>query len=261
VNQKIARSLVALEALWILLSRDYAGMWSVPDVFWRAPVAAGRWRYLLSPSLASVDRVLEVVAALLLVAIVAGIAPRACSFVAAILLYHLAPLETAIWSLGPEARGMTLAPTCLLVCAADLDDGWSLRLVQLLVVEIYLFSAIGKLERSGLSWGSAEHMRLWLLWFNQDSQMAVFTRLGPWIATKLWLCGVIGAATVIMEWSMPLMLFWKRSRLLLVPIALVFHIGVLLTMNIHVPEAWLVLVFVDWESLQARVRGHRYEPS
>ena len=95
-------------------------------------------------------------------------------------------------------------------------------LIQLLVVQIYFFSAIGKLERTGLSWGSAEHMQLWLLRFNQDSQSVVFGTLGPWIAQFGWLTGAIGAATVLFEWCMPQ------------------------AMNIHVPEAWLILVLVDW---------------
>jgi len=42
-----------------------------------------------------------------------------------------------------------------------------------------------------------------------------------------------------------------------VPAALLFHIGVLLAMNIHVPEAWLVLVFVDWMAVAQQMRARR----
>ncbi len=97
-------------------------------------------------------------------------------------------------------------------------------------------------------------MRLWLLWFNQDTQSVVFGTLGPWLAQYAWLCGLIGAATVVMEWTMPLALFWRPSRVVLVPVALAFHVGVLLSMNIHVPEAWLILVLVDWTALSRRLR-------
>ena len=273
-NLAIARILVAAHALWVLASRNYAAMSDVPAVFWRPALESVRWRYLIAPGHGSLEYLLQALAALALVGAIIGIAPRVCCALAALLLYHLAPLETVIWNGAPEARGMTLAPAALLIFAASPsadalalwprargepraaggEYGWALKLVQLLVCQIYVFSAIGKLVRTGLSWGSAERMQLWLLWFNQDDQSVVFNTLGPWLAQHLWLCGLIGVATVVMEWLMPLMLFWRRSRLVLVPVALVFHVGVLLAMNIHVSEAWLILVFVDWVAVADRFR-------
>jgi len=278
VNLAVSRLLVAGHALWILASRDYAAMSDVPAVFWRDSASLIRWRFLIMPGHGDLERVLQLVAAGALIGALVGIAPRVCCAVAALLLYHLAPLETAIWSGAPEARGMTLAPTALLILAVSPSAdalalwprpeaaatprrsrryGWALRLIQLLVCEIYLFSAIGKLERTGLAWGSAEHMRMWLFWFNQDTQSVVFGTLGPWMAQYAWLCGLVGAGTMVMEWLMPLALFWRPSRLVLVPVALAFHVGVLLSMNIHVPEAWLILVFVDWAWLSQRLRRTR----
>jgi hypothetical protein len=224
-------------------------------VFWRVPL--DRWRFLIAPGHPALERGLQVAVVVALIGAIAGIAPRVCCVVAALLLYHLGPMETAIWTLAPEARGITLAPTALLVLSlarGDDEDGWALRLVQVLVVEIYLFSAIGKLERTGLGWGSAERIRTWMLWFGQDDQSLVFTSASRWLARHAWICGWIGASTVVMEWLMPVMLFWRRSRLVLVPIALGFHVGVLVSMNIHVPEAWLILVFVDWHAVASRLR-------
>ena len=51
-----------------------------------------------------------------------GVAPRVACFVAAILLYHLAPFEAAIWTTRPEARGLTLAPIALLLLAVAPSD-------------------------------------------------------------------------------------------------------------------------------------------
>ncbi len=104
--------------------------------------------------------------------------------------WHSSGTLLGVYDIAPTARELTIAPVAML-------------LIQLLVVQIYFFSAIGKLERTGLSWGSAEHMQLWLLWFNQDSQSVVFGTLGPWIAQFGWLTGAIGAATVLFEWCMP----------------------------------------------------------
>lgn len=275
-NLAAARVLVALQALWILLSRDYAALSNVPSVFWGGVPTALRWRFLVSPGHGALEGALQAGAGVALLGVLVGVAPRFSALLAALLLYHLAPLEALLWTGAPAARGLTLAPTALLILAvAPSGDalafwprprprpfrssryGWALRLIQLLVVEIYLFSAIGKLERTGLDWGSAEHIRLWLLYFNQDGQSVVFGRLGPWLAQHPWLCGAIGGGTVLLEWLMPLALFWRPSRLVLVPLALAFHVGVLLAMNIHVPEAWLVLVLVDWSALSSSWRRRR----
>lgn len=275
LNLAFARILVATHALWLLGSRDYAAVSGVPAVFWRPEDAGIRWRYLIVPGHADLERILQVAAGAALAGVILGVAPRVLALVAAVLLYHLGPLEAAIWTAAPIGRGMTVAPAALLVLAAAPcgdavalgrrrdgapplataeDYGWALRLIQLLVVEIYLFSAIGKLERTGLDWGSAEHMRMWLLWFHQDDQSRVFGALGPWLAQSLWMTGAIGLGTLVLEWTMPVALFSRRARLILVPAALLFHVGVLLAMNIHVPEAWLVLVLVDWSAVSRRLR-------
>ena len=266
-NLAIARILVALHSLWILLSRDYAAMADVPGIFWRHASEASRLRYLIVPGAGDIDALLQGIAAMALIAAIVGVAPRVACFLAGVLLYHLAPYETLIWQAAPDARGLTLAPIALLVLAASPSGdafslwprrkrrspaelsahyGWALRLVQMQVVAIYFFSAIGKVQRTGLDWGSAERMQLWLLWFNQDAESVVFGSLGPWMAQFAWLCGAIGVATVLFEWLSPLAITWRRSRTLFVVLALCFHVGTLLTMNIHVPETWLIVLLLDW---------------
>lgn len=266
-NLAAARVLVALHALWIVLSRDYAGMADVPAVFWSATTEMSRWRYLISPGAGAVEAALQGLAVVALVGAIAGLAPRLSCALSGVLLYHLAPLETLIWQPVPDARGLTLAPVLLLLLAASPSGdalalwprgrrrgmdfrsgrfGWALRLIQLQVVAIYLFAAIGKVQRTGFDWGSPERIRLWLLWFNQDVESVVFGTLGPWLAQFVWVCASIGIATLLLEWLMPLAIGWRRTRGALVAIALAFHVGILLAMNIHVPEAWLVVLLVDW---------------
>lgn len=272
-NLAAARVLVAAQALWILLSRDLSGLHTAPAVFWRTIPDSLQWRYLLVPGHPLADRLLQGVAVVALAAALLGVGTRLACAVAALALYHLGPLEAALYTSAPIGRGLTIAPVALLVLAAapcadalapgttaagadarSRAHGWPLRLVRLLVIEIYLFSAIGKLERSGWDWGSAAHMQRWFWLFNQEPVSVVFGTLGPMIARSPWLCGAIGAATVVMEWAMPLALFSRRAARWLVPIALLFHVAVLLTLNIHVPEAWLVLVLVDWDALTRRWR-------
>jgi hypothetical protein len=272
VNLGAARIAVGVLTLWILLSRDYWPMSDVPEVFWRHAPQDLRLRYLIPGPLA-MNRLLEGIATAAVVGVILGVAPRLCSAIAALLIYHLAPLEAAIWTGAPEARGMTLAPVALLILAVapsdaafsvrrprpsiahgpvagpSVDYGWPVRLLQLLVVEIYFFSAIGKVQRVGLDWGSPERIRQWLLWFNTDDQAVVFQEPGLWLARFPAVCAAIGIGTFLLEWGMPLALFSRVARWVLVPAALVFHAGILITMNIHVPEAWLLVVFVDWSRL------------
>lgn len=271
-NLGAVRVVVAVHALWILLSRDYAGIARAPAVFRSTIPDDVRWRYLIFEGGGDLDRAVQTLAILSLVLVLIGVAPRVAALLAAVSIYHLAPLETAMWTPSPYGRGMTLAPIALVILAAarsgdalslgrrvraperSWEYRWPLQLLGLLVVQIYLFSAIGKLGTAGLDWGSAENVRRWLLLFNTTSESSPFSFLGLWIADHPSLCAAIGVGTVLFEWSVPVALFWPASRVALIGMAMLFHVGTLLMMNIYVGEAWYLLVFVDWAWLGARVR-------
>ena len=274
-NLATIRIVVALHALWHVLSRDYAAISGLPQEFWRGVSSSARWRYLLFEGNPYPETIIQWVATAALVGALVGVYPRLSCFVAGIALYHLGPLETIIWTPAPLARGLTIAPIALLALSASpAGDAlslwprrqpeagrslsgkyrWPRALVQLLVCQIYLFAAYGKLVETGWAWGSAENIRLWLLWFNLEEQNAVFHTLGLWIADRPALCAAIGAGSLALEWTFILALFWRRARPWLISMAVVFHIGILLTMNIHVGETWLLLVFIDWDALAQRVR-------
>lgn len=276
VNLAAVRVIVALHALWHLLSRDYAAISGLPEEFWRGVSTSTRWRYLVFEGNASLEAIVQWIAIAALVGAFIGVYPRVSCFVAGIALYHLAPLEAIIWTPAPLARGLTIAPVALLALAASPsgdalrlwprperegqsvsgDYRWPLVLVQLLVCQIYLFAAYGKLVETGWAWGSAENIRLWLIWFNLEEQNAVFRTLGLWIADRPALCAAIGVGSLVLEWTFIVVLFWRKARPWLVPMAVLFHIGILLTMNIHVGESWLLLVFINWDALGRRVRAH-----
>jgi hypothetical protein len=279
----LARVLVAGHALWILLSRDLAAISGVPPVFWSGADAWALGRYLVLPGHGGLEAALQGLAIAALACAIVGLAPRLACAVAAPLLYHLAPLETLIWSAAPDARGLTLAPVALLLLAAAPSDhaltlwprprgedptavgvadrsaraaasrgrrpprprlryGWALRALHWMVLSIFFLSLVGKLQRTGLDWGSAEHLRLWFLWFTQDPDAAVFTRLGGWLATSPALAALAGAGTMLFE-ALALGAFaWRRAAPWFAACALLFHVGTLTAMNIHVPEAWLVVL-------------------
>lgn len=272
-NLAFVRIFVAAHALWILLSRDLGAISGLTD-FWVDVPPAVQWRYLLFPGHASLEQGLEALAVAATVAAMLGIYPRVACFLAGMLIYHLAPLETIIWSSTAFARGLTLTPILLIVLAAAPSGdayrlwpprrgrpvgpgwqyGWPRRLTFLLVAQIYLFAAWAKLLTAGLGWSSAENIRRWLLLYNLDDRW-VFHSAGLWIAEHPLLCLGVGVGTVAFEWVFVLAVFRRDARLLLVPLALAFQAGILIAMNIHVGETWLVLTFLDWDRVIDVVRG------
>ena len=266
-----ARVVLALQALWILLSRDLPALSALPPAFWSAVPAGARWRYLVFAGHQRLEVVLQAIALLALLGVVLGVGARACCFAAGLLLYHLAPLETLFYTASPWAAGLTVPVLGLLVLAAapcadalalrpsrpragPRDYGWALRLVRLFAAEAYLFSGWAKLRAAGLSWASAANIRAWLLLSNQDDQLAVFTGPGLWIADRPLLCALMGAAALLLDLGFVAAVFWRRGRPWLVALAAAFHLGILVTQNYAFLGAPLLLLFVDWEGWARRLR-------
>lgn len=266
-NLAAARIVFGSTSLWVLVSRNFAGISGLPSQFWSAVPASASWRYLDFGGHPALDLSLEWAAGIMLVCVIAGLVPRVSCFLAGLLLYHLAPLETIIWTPNPYARGLTISVLALLTLAfAPSGDRWTLqvsrnhrqpaegsdytwpmRLIQLFVAQIYLFSGFAKISHSGWRWASASNLRNWLLYFSEEDQVRVFHTLGPWLAARPLLCQIIGIGTLIFELVFITVLFSKTARRLLVPLALVFHLGILLGMNLAFLNVPQLLVFVDWD--------------
>lgn len=269
-NLAIARIIVAVHALWILLSRDYAAISGLSG-FWVAVPSTLRWRYLLFPGHADIETALQWLAVVALLAAIAGVYPRIACVVAGLLLYHLAPLESVIWSPSATARGLTLSPVLLVLLGAarsgdtlriwprltaspapSWEYGWPRRLTWLLIAEVYLFAAYSKLTASGLAWSSAANIRRWLLLFSLDEQWS-HRALGRWLADHPALCLAIGIGVVIFEWTFILAVFSRTARRILVTAALLLQVGIFFALSLNVGETWLVLTFIDWDQLTRRV--------
>jgi hypothetical protein len=259
------RVVVALHALWLLLSRDLAGIAGLPADTWAGVADTARWRFLIFEGHPGRERALVLVAALALLGAALGVLARACCLVAGLLLYHLAPLETIVLTPSPYVKGFTLAvPALLALSAAPCADAlallprrgpaaaaweyaWPVRLLQVLLAQVYLFSAWGKLFRVGPAWASAVNIERWLHMFNQRDQLVVFEALGPWIAARPGLCLLIGITTLALELSFVSVLFWRAARRALVPLIAAWHVGIALAMNIAFLNVPLLLAFVDWD--------------
>jgi hypothetical protein len=265
-NLAVARIAAAGTALWILLSRNLGDISGLGTAFWHEVPATARWRFLLFPGHAGTEHVLTLIALAALVGALLGIVPRWCCLVAGLLLYHLAPLESIIWSTSPMARGLTLPTLALLVCAAGPSGdalalragaptqrswlyGWPLRLIQVFLVESYFFAAMSKVRLNGLSWGSPQNLSNWIRIFTQSPGHAVYHQIGGWIASRPLLAGAVGYGTLLFEFSMVVALFSKRLRPWFATGAILFHAGIYFTMNITFNSWPLLLAFYDWDRL------------
>jgi hypothetical protein len=275
VNLAAVRILVAVHALWILLSRDLAGISGLPPETWAGVAATTRWRFLVFEGRPGLEAALTALAALALLCAACGVLARGACLVAGLLLYHLAPLETIVLTPSPYVKGLTLAVPALLALAASpcadavalrrgprrvtgaeaWEYAWPVRLLQLLVAQVYLFSGWAKLLRVGPGWSAAENVERWLHFFNQRDQLVVFHGLGPWLAQHRGLCLSIGVATLALELSFMVVLVSRRARRILVPLTALWHAGILFAMNIAFLNAPLLLAFVDWSALRRQPSG------
>jgi Vitamin K-dependent gamma-carboxylase len=274
-NLAAARIVFAATSLWVLVSRNFAGVSGLPAEFWSGVSASARWRYLDFGGHPSLERALEQSAAVALVCVIIGVLPRLSCFLAGMLLYHLAPLESIIWTNSPYARGLTISVLALLTLAfspcgdcwtllpsrepkqADSagDYTWPVRLIQVFIVQIYFFSGYSKIFYAGWGWASPSNLRNWMLYFAEADQTRVFHSLGAWIAARPVICGVIGVGTLVFELGLFTVLFSRTARRLLVPLVAVFHVGILLSMNLVFLNVPQLLVFADWDGLEGWIRA------
>lgn len=260
-NLAVARVLLAGTALWMVLSRfDLPSVLTFPAEMWAGVGAARRARFLLGAPL-ELEQTLYAALHATLVAALLGLYPRLACFASGLLLYHFAPFETIIRSPNPYLRGLTIPALGLLILsfaphvrrwrvfpAADDDaPAWPLRLVQVLLCQIYFFAGYAKLVTSGLEWPAAENVRRYLLLLNQGLSNAPAGSLGYAVADLPWACTLLGWGGLALELLFPLVLFSRVARLVLLPLAVVFHVGNGVLFRIFFQNVFLLLLFVDWD--------------
>jgi hypothetical protein len=250
---RLARAVLALHALWILLSRpELPSLARWPRVFWDglAPGLAARFGAGMLPEAAEQALFGMLLAAL--VASAAGLWPRAACLVAGLLLYHFAPQEEILAGIPHTSfGGLTLATIGLPVLAfADTprrrappspEFRWPLAMIRLVFSLAYLFPALAKLRFSGPGWFTAGNIAGWLS-LNHALTGAPWA---PWLAARPWACWAIALFTLGLELLFPLAVFSRRAALVLVPAAAAFHLGTLFALGYFFPSLPLLLLFVD----------------
>jgi HTTM domain len=261
-NLAVARVLLAGTALWMVLSRvDLPSVMEFPAEMWSGVGGARGARFFLGAPLV-LERTLYAALHATLVAALFGLYPRLACFASGLLLYHFAPFETIIRSPNPYLRGLTIPTLGLLIlsfaprmerwrvfgeAAAEATPAWPLRLVQVLLCQIYFFAGYAKLVTSGLAWPAAENVRRYLLLLNQGLSSTPAGSLGYAVADLAWACALLGWCALAFELAFPLVLFSRAARLVLLPLAVLFHLGNGLLFRIFFQNVFLLLVFVDWD--------------
>lgn len=283
LNLAVARILFAGTALWIVLSRpDLPSILAFPDAIWRTVPDANRLRYLLVLGLTA-ERILFLTLTFSLLLALIGCWTRVTCLVSGLLLYHFAPLETIVWTPDPYLRGLTLPTLGVIVLSFSACDGalspvagrhtaplispehrWPIRLLQLLLVEVYWFAGIAKLRNAGFAWPDAENVQGYLMAYAQIAGIGGAPTIGYRIAAHPAICSLIGWTGLLVELLFPLALLSRRAAAILVPMGLLIHAGTALLMRIFFLDALLLLIFVDWSKVRSSpspLRGRLPDPA
>jgi hypothetical protein len=257
------RVILALQALWILLSRpDLPDFARWPAEFWVLCGRALPARFGIVGLGVGVEHALFLVLHAALLAALLGLRPRLACLLSGLLLYHFAPFEEVIARMPHTAfGGLTVPAVGLLVLsfaaapawrgAPSADYRWPFALVQLLFAFGYFFPALAKLRFSGPGWFTAENIRYYAL-----GNLAVTgAPLAAWVAQRPVVCRLIALGTLALEGLSPLVVFSRAFAMAFVPAALAFHIGIVLVIGYFFPSLPLLLLLLDWNAL-----GRRLDP-
>lgn len=133
--------------------------------------------------------------------------------------------------------------------------GWPVRTAMLVIALAYLVAGLHKIAGAGgLGWASSDNMR-WLLYVASDAQGHNASAL--WIAEHPSIAHLAAYGLLATESLFFLVLLAPRLRWVFVPAVIALHIGTWVTLGLDY-SAWVlcvVVVFVNWTSIPARVSG------
>lgn len=189
-----------------------------------------------------------------------GLAPRAAAAVCAVSTFvllgaaqavgatfhcHHLVLFPALLVFAPSADALSLRhprPNA----ARQLAYGVPLRGAALLLGTFFLFPAIWKLRAAGFEWASPERLSALLRYKWAESGFVPVFQIDLHPA----LLHVAGLLVIAVELAiLPLVLF-RKTRPFVVPLALAFHLGTLLTLDISFTSLWLFYgALIDWDRI------------
>jgi hypothetical protein len=134
--------------------------------------------------------------------------------------------------------------------------GYPILLLRVLLAWSYFSSAVIKIRVAGLSYLSPDNLSSLAIVHSLDNLHDTHFRLAFWLPHVREYLPVFVALVVLWELSFPLAIFFRRARLIILAMGIVFHLGTLFFMNIFFPyHLAMYMVFVDWARLRRRVEG------
>jgi hypothetical protein len=134
--------------------------------------------------------------------------------------------------------------------------GYPILLMRVLLAWSYFSSAVIKIRVAGLSYLSPDNLSSLAIVHSLDNLHDTHFRLAFWLPHVREYLPVFVALVVLWELSFPLAIFFRRARLIILAMGIVFHLGTLFFMNIFFPyHLAMYMVFVDWARLRRRVEG------
>lgn len=261
-NLIAGRVLLAATGLWMVLSRpDLPSVAGFPAEMWELVSFARRVRfgYVLP---VEVEWVLFALLHIALVGALVGVYQRTTCIISGILLIHFAPLETILWNPNPYLRGYTIPGLGLLLfgfAGARETRRWPLLLTQFFFAQIYFFAGYSKLFQSGLAWTEPSNIRRYILLLNQflgfDS-----SAIGYVLAGSPIVCSFIAWVGLLFDLAFPIVLFKPATRYVMLPLALFFHVANAVVFHVMFQNTFLLLLFVNWEGIAARLRLRSVRP-
>lgn len=139
---------------------------------------------------------------------------------------------------------------------------WPLQAIRVWLALAYFAAGVSKLRNGGLDWFASDTLGVYLVRSNYPRIFAAnqpVLALGLWVAQHHWMVVASTLITLIIECGYPLALFSRRARWLLVPGAVMMHIGILLLIGAYF-LAWIAaaVFWVPWGALVERLRAGRW---
>lgn len=135
---------------------------------------------------------------------------------------------------------------------------WPVRAAWLALALIYFAAGVSKLRNSGLDWIFSDNMATLLIsrnyMMNQQGQLMDW---GFYIAQYSWIPVLMAAATVVFEIGYPVALFSVRSRFVIIPTILLFHIGngLLVGPKFYQYMICNVIFWIPWDRVSRSLAG------
>jgi hypothetical protein len=134
--------------------------------------------------------------------------------------------------------------------------GYPILLMRTLLAWSYFSSALLKLRAAGLSYFRADNLPSLAILHSLDNFHDTHFQFAFWLVQLRPYTTIILLVVIIWELSFPLAIVFRRARLIILSLGVVFHLGTLFFMNIFFPyHLAMYVTFVDWPAVMNKIKN------